>query len=192
MKAVYSYDGAGRLAGLETARGMVSYSYDSLGRLASKKLPNEAVTEYLYNETGRVTGITHKGADFTESCSYTYDAVGNKISADRHGTGMADYNGKYSYAYDELNRLTEVSKDGNIRSTYAFDEFGVSITEEEFDEHEKSLQPFGYTGYQRDEVSGLYFAQARMYDAWNGRFVSEDLHKGYKSATYTLNQYSYG
>ena len=30
------------------------------------------------------------------------------------GTGMADYNGKYSYAYDELNRLTEVSKDGKI------------------------------------------------------------------------------
>lgn len=40
-------------------------------------------------------------------------------------------------------------------------------------------------------VPWVFYAQARRYDAWNGRFVSEDLHKGYKSATYTLNQYSY-
>jgi RHS repeat-associated protein len=34
--------------------------------------------------------------------------------------------------------------------------------------------PFGFTGYQADEISGLYFAQARWYGPGNARFVSED------------------
>ena len=75
---------------------------------------------------------------------------------------------------------------------YAFDEFGTNMFDEDVDEHEKSLQPFGYTGYQMDEVSGLYFAQARRYDAWNGRFVSKDSDKFIKiTRPDSFNQYLY-
>ena len=35
------------------------------------------------------------------------------------------------------------------------------------------------SGYQMDEISELYFAQARRYDSRTGRFVSEDLIKGF-------------
>lgn len=43
-------------------------------------------------------------------------------------------------------------------------------------------QPFGYTGYRYDEVSGTYFAQAREYQPENGRFTAEDVHwKAYNS-----------
>ena len=38
-------------------------------------------------------------------------------------------------------------------------------------------QPFGYTGYRFDDVSGTYFAQAREYQVGNG-FTAEDLVKG--------------
>lgn len=34
--------------------------------------------------------------------------------------------------------------------------------------------PFGFTGYQTDRVSGLYYAQARYYDSHTGRMISED------------------
>lgn len=37
------------------------------------------------------------------------------------------------------------------------------------------FQPFGYTGYQKEEAGGLYYAQARRYDADTGRFISEDM-----------------
>ena len=96
------------------------------------------------------------------------------------------------YIQDDLGSPMGIMDElGGLSDTYAFDEFGEGLYSDELDEHEKSLQPFGYTGYQMDEVSGLYFAQARRYDAGNGRFVSEDLHRGYKSLTYTLNKYSY-
>lgn len=42
-----------------------------------------------------------------------------------------------------------------------------------------------------DEVGGLYFAQARRYDAGVGRFVSEDFIKGHIAVPYTMNHYNY-
>ena len=42
-----------------------------------------------------------------------------------------------------------------------------------------------------DVAGGLYFAQARRYDASTGRFVSEDKVKGFADAPFTLNPYSY-
>ena len=41
------------------------------------------------------------------------------------------------------------------------------------------------------DSSGLYFAQARRYDASTGRFVSEDLVRGFIFTPYTQNHYSY-
>ena len=36
--------------------------------------------------------------------------------------------------------------------------------------------PFGFTGYQADRVSGLYYAQARHYSPAAGRFAARDTH----------------
>ena len=52
-------------------------------------------------------------------------------------------------------------------------------------------QPFGYTGYQIDAMSGLYYAQARYYDADAGRFISEDILKGNVDLPKSLNAYTY-
>ena len=80
-----------------------------------------------------------------------------------------------------------MDEEGKVRETYGFDEFGLNL-----DHHsEKQLQPFGYTGYQTEEAGRLYFAQARRYDADNGRFISEDKIAGFTSAPYTLNRYNY-
>ena len=53
----------------------------------------------------------------------------------------------------------------------AFDEFGVATAGSQ-----KAANPFGFTGYQRDDVSGLWFAQARYYVPQVGRFSAEDTH----------------
>ncbi|MBE5932601.1 MAG: hypothetical protein E7263_04145 [Lachnospiraceae bacterium] len=53
------------------------------------------------------------------------------------------------------------------------------------------LQPFSFTGYQKDEAGEMYFAQARRYDAKAGRFVSEDRVKGNAYNPMTTNVYLY-
>jgi len=55
----------------------------------------------------------------------------------------------------------------------------------------RANQPFGFTGYQTDEISGLYYAQARYYEPNLGRFTAEDLIKGYVALPKSLNQYTY-
>ena len=48
-----------------------------------------------------------------------------------------------------------------------------------------------YTGYAWDAVLGLYFAQARMYDAGDKRFMAMDWIKGTVTWPMTLNPYVY-
>ena len=40
------------------------------------------------------------------------------------------------------------------------------------------MQPFGYSGYQRDKVAGTYYAQEREYHPGLARFVERDIVKG--------------
>ena len=70
--------------------------------------------------------------------------------------------------------------------SYRYDEFGTDPSG-----NQGQLQPFGYTGYQRDTVAGTYYAQAREYDAWSGRFTGEDVVKGSVVYPETLNAYGY-
>jgi RHS repeat-associated protein len=52
----------------------------------------------------------------------------------------------------------------------AYDEFGVPAVEMSGSLH----NPFGFTGYQADDVSGLCYSQARYYAPTVGRFSAED------------------
>ena len=98
--------------------------------------------------------------------------------------------GFYSYLQDDLGSpMHLLSEDGKIRESYGYDEFGMELFPEE--NRGGRIQPFGYTGYQMEEAGGVYYAQARRYDAGIGRFISEDKIKGFTSMPCTLNQYSY-
>jgi len=48
-----------------------------------------------------------------------------------------------------------------------------------------------YTGYERDDESGLDYAQARYYGNSHGRFTSPDSFGGTKLNPQTFNRYSY-
>ena len=75
---------------------------------------------------------------------------------------------------------------GRIKENYRYGAFG-----EDLYQNQGKIQPFGYTGYQRDEVSGTYYAQAREYLAENGRFAGQDLIAGFIEYSETLNLYKY-
>ena len=62
----------------------------------------------------------------------------------------------------------------NESDALAFDEFGVAVVQA--GQTQSFNQPFGFTGYQTDEVSELYYAQARYYEPDLGRFTAQDTH----------------
>ena len=87
--------------------------------------------------------------------------------------------------------------DGIATDTYAYDEFGRSLdpyTGKEKSKYQKQgniIQSLAFTGYQADDMTDSYFAQARYYDARNGRFVSEDKVRGHKIRPDSINHYLY-
>jgi RHS repeat-associated protein len=88
------------------------------------------------------------------------------------GNSLISANGEDTFYYlqDHLGspiRLLGEEQDSAI----AYDEFGVPLA----GEGKYINQPFGFTGYQTDDVTGLYYAQARYYAPQLGRFGAEDL-----------------
>ena len=121
--------------------------------------------------------------------NYVYD--NNVVSMSKAGDD-------YFYMLDELGTgMYLTGTDGTVSDTYAYDEFGRSLdpcTGKEKPQYQKQgniLQPLAFTGYQTDEMTESYFAQARFYNAGNGRFVSEDKVRGYKNRPDSINHYLY-
>ncbi|MCL2866120.1 MAG: RHS repeat-associated core domain-containing protein, partial [Lachnospiraceae bacterium] len=90
------------------------------------------------------------------------------------------------YLLDDLGSPIRII-DGMTEELYGFDEFGNPLRDNVL----RDVRGFGFTGYQWDEMAGTYFAQARQYDSKVGRFVSEDIVKGFGEVPQTLNPYAY-
>lgn len=91
------------------------------------------------------------------------------------------------YLQDEMGSPIRLAdENGNLLESYGYDEFGQDLHG-----NQGVLQPFGYTGYQYDNIAETYFAQAREYDCKNGRFNSIDPYKGLLYKGDTINNYIY-
>ena len=124
-----------------------------------------------------------------------YQTAGELMTTYRYNTKNqlmheTDAHGTKDYAYDHRGNLLSVTSGEEVLKAYGFDEFGNDIRTAK-DIFQDSMQSFGFTGYQMDSAGGLYFAQARRYDAGAGRFVSEDFLKGHIAVPYTMNHYNY-
>ncbi len=80
------------------------------------------------------------------------------------------------------------SEDGSVFQTYRTDEFGVPITTDSLG---ASLQPFQFTGEQRDLETGFVYLRARYYAPDIGRFMTRDRWPGIRNVPLTLNRDSY-
>ena len=96
--------------------------------------------------------------------------------------------GKRSYyLQDELGSPLRIEDElGLTRETYGYGAFG-----EELYSIQGIIQPFGYTGYQRDSIAGTYYAQAREYNAGAGRFTGQDVIAGVMEQPFSMNRYTY-
>ena len=113
----------GQLETLTTDKGVINYSYNEQGRLTEKSFPNSVTTKYSYNSVGRLESIIHNGENITESYSYTYDLLGNKIAAIKDRQGISEDSGEYQYGYDAFGNRSKKEDYSNGTSdmiTYSY------------------------------------------------------------------------
>ena len=168
----YTYDSLSHLlsvlhqSGMNTLDG-ASYTYDPAGNRTSKgNYLNGITSNYTYDQLYELTQVTQGGY---ETESYSYDAVGNRLSSldvptysynssnelisnstgsytyDANGNTLSDPNGK-SYSWDFENRLTQAVVPGTNGGTTSFkyDPFGRRI---------QKSGPLGTTNYLYDGMS---------------------------------------
>jgi RHS repeat-associated protein len=167
LKASYIFDSTNRMVEAVTGKGTANYTYNGfLKRIKSlENIQNagasipEPIKElrYILDMTRPYNDLL--ATDGTENQRFIW---GNELLA-------AEGENSLSYLNDHLGSPIRLL--GNEQEeTFAYDEFGVPSV----GAGTKLHNPFGFTGYQKDNISGLYFAQARYYSPYNARFVSED------------------
>ncbi len=206
----YAYDRRGNLIGeYEGERLIHGYSFNAMNRMekAWDESGQEAV--YDYNGLGQRTSRNWDGKreeyllDLTQSYNnllcMEHDNTKQNFYWDSGVSAMEEEGRKPRYYLeDELGSPLRVFYGNGNGDSYGYDEFGRNVygieQEETFGKRysrQGEGQPFGYTGYRYDDISGTYFAQAREYQPDNGRFMAEDVIKGNGAYPETLNHYGY-
>ena len=198
-KKQYVYGAMNRLEEAVDAAGkQARYQYNGLGHRVGKQegvLPKEKLEKLdpqrrVGMEIGNSRQITYT-LDLTrqyynllerteESQSQRYFWDGNVAAYEENGE-------RNYYLQDELGSPLRIEDSaGTIKESYGYGAFG-----EDLYQNQGEMQPFGYTGYQRDEIAGTYYAQAREYLAESGRFAGQDLIAGFLDMPFSMNRYSY-
>ena len=189
LQKAFTFDATNMLSKVvDKDKGELENFYNGLGfRVASVK-PEERI-EYLCDLSRDYYNLLERTVN-GETESFVYD--NNVISMSKGGNN-------FYYLQDELGSpMYMTGTDGAAVSAYAFDDFGRNIDpftgkrkKHGYTKQGNIIQPFAFTGYQEDEISGLKFAQVRYYSADTGRFQSEDNVKGFIGSPFTLNHYGY-
>jgi RHS repeat-associated protein len=182
LKHTYEFSPLNRLTKSTNATGQAAgYDYNGLGFRVGKQVSDKLNPTKNINYVLDLTRQYHNLLQLTEdghSKNYTWDVNVVSESGDE---------GSRFYLQDDLGSpLRFTAADGTPVESYAYDEFGNDLTG-----NQGKAQPFGFTGYQYDNVAQTYFAQAREYVPGVGRFAGRDIVKGMASAPFTLNEYAY-
>ena len=205
----YTYDGEGRLTGMQAGGQSLAYAYDALGRVTAET-SSILTKSYAYRTVnGRtcdlVSTLSYTKANGTSllSLSYTYDAAGNIQTVSKSGMVYDQY------AYDELGQLIrEDNKDANKSYTYIYDSRGNILEKKTYAftlgtlGTVQSTASYGYaTDSWKDRLTS-YNGQTITYDAignpltynngsaytftWEGRQM-QSASKGNQTYSYTYN-----
>jgi len=155
--AKYFFDATNMMTKAETSKGSATYTYDGfrnrvgmLERLSDVSLPDPTrEIKYILDRTLPYDNLL--AIDGSSKQSFVW---GNSL--------ISSLSGKDSFFYlqDHLGSPTRLIGDAGLSEALAFDEFGSDALsgDSEF------ANPFSFTGYTDDSVSGLLFAQNRFYD----------------------------
>jgi RHS repeat-associated protein len=154
-----------------------TYFYDGEGRRV-KKIADQTTTIFVYNGGGQLAQEYSTKLSTTPQTSYlTGDHLGSpRVITNQLGsvTARKDYS-----AFGEETFTSHRTS-------------GLGYDPNDYKQQPEEARQ-GYTGYQKDEESGLEFAQARYYNSAHGRFTSVDPLTASASIRdpQTFNRYSY-
>ena len=177
--AAFTFDLRDRLVQVTQGAALLGrYAYDHQDLRTYKETPTEALRT-LYDDqsvllqTDAATGATLAKYDYGPDRLLSLDGATH---------------GRQYYLHDALGSIVDLTRpDGTLAARYQWDAWGNPRASSGASEN-----PFGFTGHERDEGTGLYYAKARFYDAEVGRFLSEDPLEGEAETPLSLQKYLYG
>ena len=182
LTSEYHFNTQGFLERATTPKGTVQHSYNALGKRVSSTTEAAGHTSV---QTDYLLDLTRPYHDLLATT--TNDATSHFIWGEQDVVSTQSDSETNYYTHDHLlSPLRLIGHDGVSAEALSFDEFGVFTTNTP-----NSTNPFGYTGYQQDQVSELYFAQARYYSPGAARFISADLLKGSAVNPQSQNRYAH-
>lgn len=196
VKKTYMYDKRGNLLRqFENGILVLLMEYDAQNHLSKVTDREGRVTEYTYNALGfRVEKNSSEGKT-TYFSDYTRFADNLLMSSDDNGdkiylwansmAGVRTEDKLDFYCCDEYGTVIR-SHNENMTNAYTYDEFGEPL----LDTWQGDCQ-IGFAGYQKEEIEGFYFGNARYYMAEHGRYVAADILKGMTIHPLSLNEYVY-
>ncbi len=151
-----------------------TYAFDATG-LRVQKLTAEGEARYVYDQQ---SVLTREDSDGITKFNYGPDRL---LSVDDPVEGRA------YYLHDALGSVVGLmTPGGSLLGRYKFDAWGNKRASVE-----TAANPFGFTGHEHDDETGLIYAKARFYDPELGLFLSSDPVEGDLQNPPSLHRYLY-
>jgi RHS repeat-associated protein len=200
---LYTFDAEGRLTlAAGPSGGPYCYVYDGLGRRVAKKssattCSSGTITKlYWRSISGDALAESDSTGSTTNAAYNEYVFFTGRRIASRNGTGTIFY-----YFADQLGSvrtITTGSGTGQTPGQLCYDQDYTPYGQEVFTTAQMSrLQTaacptnYRFTGYERDQETGLDYAFARYYSSRLGRFLSTDPLGGSIGSLQSHNAYAY-
>ena len=175
------FDATNRLVQATAANKRASYSYNGFGGRVGRRV--EDINGAMLDEAIYSLDLT-KG--YNDLLSQRGSAGISNFFYDGALISAAGAGGPVSYMLDELQTPVRMTSGTGKSEGYAFDAFGGFLPAAG-----QAEALFGFCGFRRDDVSGLYFAQRREYAPDYGRFISRDPVDGNLTEPASMNRYLY-
>ena len=177
----FSYDRQGGIIEEKNAAGIRRFSYNSRRQQTRVETETGSVQENRYDaeglrfellENGRRTSFVYHDGELLqeegrEEQGTSYH-LGAGMEAFRRGQELS-----YYHRDEQLSTVFVTDGQGEIRNSYQYDAFGMSLGTTE-----KLNNRIRYTGQQYDELTEQYYLRARYYNPVAGRFMQEDVYQG--------------
>ncbi len=156
----FVWDFENRLTQVVTpSAGSVTYKYDALGKRIQRTPSSGISTNFIYDGQDVVKDINSDGTTIEY---LNGPGIDNKIRQKGSSTSTT-----YYFSQDHLGSTTALTgTTGKLIERVTYDGYGNSAG--------STRTRYGYTGRERDSVTGLLYYRARFYDPQVGRLISED------------------
>lgn len=187
----YIYGTLNRLEKTVNAAGETAkYQYHGLGHRGGKEIildPTKQLSGQSQKPDSRIDYLIDLTREYHNLLEKTEDGISQTYFWDGNVAAFEERGKRSYYLQDELGSPLRIEDElGLTRETYGYGAFG-----EDLYGNQGVLQVFGYTGYQRDNVAGTYYAQAREYSVETGRFCGRDIYPGIGYLPKSIHEYVY-